>query len=136
MLFGAREGEVRRFEAAGVPDLALTGLNPPSAAAVLAAGGCGAAPPVRERLLAEPGGNPLALLELPHGLSQAQLEGRAALPEAIPLSPQLEGVFRQRIRPIRVGRISIRSSLCRRCPTRWKQRCVQAGMRRPASGSR
>ena len=97
MLFGAREGEVRRFEAAGVPDLALTGLNPPSAAAVLAAGGCGAAPPVRERLLAEAGGNPLALLELPHGLSQAQLEGRAALPEAIPLSPQLEGVFRQRI---------------------------------------
>src|SRR6516164_5870236 len=96
MLFGAREGEVRRFEAAGVPDLALTGLNPPSAAAVLAAGGCGAAPPVRERLLAEAGGNPLALLELPHGLSQAQLEGRAALPEAIPLSPQLEGVFRQR----------------------------------------
>src|SRR6516164_7119986 len=97
MLFGAREGEVRRFEAAGVPDLALTGLDPPSAAAVLAAGGCGAAPPVRERLLAEAGGNPLALLELPHGLSQAQLDGRAALPEAIPLSPQLEGVFRQRI---------------------------------------
>lgn len=39
MLFGAREGEVRRFEAAGVPDCALTGLDPPSAAAVLAAGG-------------------------------------------------------------------------------------------------
>ena len=38
ILFGAREGEVRRFEAAGVPDLALTGLDPPSAAAVLAAG--------------------------------------------------------------------------------------------------
>jgi AAA ATPase domain len=97
MLFGAREGEVRRFEAAGVPDLALTGLDPPQAAAVLAAGGCGAAPPVRERLLAEAGGNPLALLELPRGLSRAQLEGRAGLPEAIPLSPQLEGVFRQRI---------------------------------------
>jgi DNA-binding CsgD family transcriptional regulator len=97
MLFGAREGEVRRFEAAGVPDLALTGLDPASAAAVLAAGGCGAAPPVRERLLAEAGGNPLALLELPRGLSRAQLDGRAAMPEAIPLSPQLEGVFRQRI---------------------------------------
>jgi hypothetical protein len=97
MLFAAREGEVRRFEAAGVPDFALTGLDPPSAAAVLATGGSGAAPSVRERLLAEAGGNPLALLELPHGLSQAQLEGRAALPDAIPLSPQLEGVFRQRI---------------------------------------
>jgi hypothetical protein len=71
MLFGAREGEVPRFEAAGVPDLALTGLDPPSAAAVLAAGGCDAAPPVRERLLAEAGGNPLALLELPRGLALA-----------------------------------------------------------------
>ena len=30
MLFGAREGEVRRFEAAGVPDFALTGLVTPS----------------------------------------------------------------------------------------------------------
>jgi DNA-binding CsgD family transcriptional regulator len=97
MLFGAREGEVPRFEAAGVPDLALTGLDPPSAAAVLAAGGCGAAPPVRERLLTEADGNPLALLELPRGLSRAQLDGQAAMPEAIPLSPQLEGVFRQRI---------------------------------------
>jgi DNA-binding CsgD family transcriptional regulator len=97
MLFGAREGEVRRFEAASVPDFALTGLDPLSAAAVLAAGGCGAVGEVRERLLTEAGGNPLALLELPHGLSQAQLAGRAALPDAIPLSPQLEGVFRQRI---------------------------------------
>src|SRR5215469_3194894 len=50
MVFGAREGEVLRFEAAGVPEIALTGLDPLSAAAVLAAGGCGAAPPVRERL--------------------------------------------------------------------------------------
>jgi len=31
-------------------------------------------------------------------LSQAQLEGRASFPDAIPLSPQLESVFRQRIR--------------------------------------
>jgi len=97
MLFGTREGEVRRFEAAGVPDLALTGLDRSSAAAVLGAGGCDAAGEVLDRLLAEAAGNPLALLELPRGLSRAQMEGRAVLPEAIPLSPQLEGVFRQRI---------------------------------------
>ena len=96
LLFGAREGEARRFEAAGVRELPLSGLDPPSAAAVLAGRTRHAAPAVRERLLAEAEGNPLALLELPAGLSQAQLEGRAALPEAIPLSPRLEGVFRQR----------------------------------------
>jgi DNA-binding CsgD family transcriptional regulator len=52
---------------------------------------------VRERLLAEAAGNPLALLELPAGLSGAQLAGGAELPEAIPLSSRLEAAFRQRI---------------------------------------
>ena len=98
ILFGVREGEIRQFEAAGVPELELTGLSQPSAAAVLAAGRASSpAPAVRDRLLAEADGNPLALLELPEGLSAAQLEGRAPLPEAIPLSPRLEGVFRQRV---------------------------------------
>jgi DNA-binding CsgD family transcriptional regulator len=98
ILFGVREGEIRQFEAAGVPELELTGLSQLSAAAVLAAGRASSpAPAVRDRLLAEADGNPLALLELPEGLSAAQLEGRASLPEAIPLSPRLEGVFRQRV---------------------------------------
>ena len=51
---------------------------------------------MRERLLAEADGNPLALLELPEGLGEAQLEGRTPLPDALPLSPRLEKVFRQR----------------------------------------
>ena len=98
ILFGVREGEIRQFEAAGVPELELTGLSQPSAASVLAAGRASRpAPAVRDRLLAEADGNPLALLELPEGLSAAQLEGRALLPEAIPLTPRLEGVFRQRV---------------------------------------
>jgi DNA-binding CsgD family transcriptional regulator len=96
ILFGAREGEMRRFEAAGVPELELTGLSQPSAAAVLAGLARSPAPAVRDRLLSEADGNPLALLELPAGLSEAQLRGQAPLPDAIPLSPRLEGVFRQR----------------------------------------
>jgi DNA-binding CsgD family transcriptional regulator len=97
ILFGAREGEVSRFEAAGVAQLELFGLSQASAAAVLAGGAHIPASAVRDRLLAEADGNPLALLELPEGLSAAQLEGRAPLPDAIPLSPRLEGVFRQRV---------------------------------------
>jgi hypothetical protein len=97
LLFGAREGEAHLFEAGGLAELPLVGLDPASAAAVLSGRVRNAAPSVRERLLAEAEGNPLALLELPAGLSQAQLEGRTALPEAIPLSPRLEGVFRQRV---------------------------------------
>jgi len=95
IVFGVREGEARGFEATGVADLQLTGLAPEAAAAVLEATARAAAPAVRARLLAEAAGNPLALIELPGALSQEQLAGRDALPEAIPLTPRLEGVFRQ-----------------------------------------
>src|SRR5262249_164801 len=84
-----RAARGRGWGGGGGRDLGGTGFDPPTAAAVLAAGGCSAAGEVLDRLLAEAGGNPLALLELPHGLSRAQLEGQAALPDAIPLSPQL-----------------------------------------------
>jgi tetratricopeptide (TPR) repeat protein len=72
MPFGARDGDPRRFEAPGLPELVLTGLDDSSAAAVLARRLPDAAG-VRERLLTEAAGNPLALLELPAGLSPAQL---------------------------------------------------------------
>ena len=41
---------------------------------------------VLERIVAETGGNPLALLELPRGLTPAQLAGGFGLPAALPLS--------------------------------------------------
>ena len=55
------------------------------------------APPVRERLLEDAAGNPLALLELPAGLSETQLAGRALLPDAIPLNSRLQAAFSQRL---------------------------------------
>ena len=55
------------------------------------------APAVRERLLEDAAGNPLALLELPGGLSDAQLAGRALLPDAIPLNSRLQAAFKQRV---------------------------------------
>jgi len=97
ILFGARDGEVSRFEVAGLPELALTGLSQKSAGAVLATSTRMMAPDVRDRLLAEAGGNPLALLELPQGLSAEQLQGLVRLPDTTPLTPRLESVFQQRI---------------------------------------
>jgi DNA-binding CsgD family transcriptional regulator len=97
ILFTAREGEAARFEAAGLAELALAGLADRPAAAVLASRAHQAPPGVRDRLLAEAAGNPLALMELASGLSEEQLHGLAPLPEAMPLTPRLEGVFRQRI---------------------------------------
>jgi len=97
ILFGAREGEAARFEAAGLAELTLTGLADQPAITVLASRARQAPPRVRDRLLAEAAGNPLALMELASGLSDEQLQGLAPLPEAMPLTPRLESVFRQRI---------------------------------------
>jgi DNA-binding CsgD family transcriptional regulator/tetratricopeptide (TPR) repeat protein len=97
ILFAAREGEARTFEAPGLPELVLEGLGGEAAAQLLAASAPTAADPVREWMLGEAAGNPLALLELPSGLSEAQLLGRAALPEAIPLTSRLRSAFAERV---------------------------------------
>jgi DNA-binding CsgD family transcriptional regulator len=52
---------------------------------------------VLERIVAETGGNPLALLELPRGLTPAQLAGGFDLPAALPLSAGIEESFRRRL---------------------------------------
>jgi len=53
--------------------------------------------PVLERFVAETRGNPLALLELPRGLTPAQLAGGFALPVTVPLSGRIEAGFRRRL---------------------------------------
>ena len=52
---------------------------------------------VLERIVAETRGNPLALLELPRGLTPAQLAGGFDLPAALPLSAGIEESFRRRL---------------------------------------
>jgi DNA-binding CsgD family transcriptional regulator len=52
---------------------------------------------VLERFVAETHGNPLALLELPRGLTPAQLAGGFALPVSIPLAGRIEAGFRRRL---------------------------------------
>jgi DNA-binding CsgD family transcriptional regulator len=52
---------------------------------------------VRERLVAETRGNPLALLELPRGLTPAELAGGFGLPDTLPLSGRIEDSFRRRL---------------------------------------
>ena len=51
---------------------------------------------VLERIVAETGGNPLAILELPSGLTPAQLAGGFGLPAAVPLSTGIERSFMRR----------------------------------------
>jgi DNA-binding CsgD family transcriptional regulator len=52
---------------------------------------------VLERVILETHGNPLAVLELPRGLTPAQLAGGFGLPAALPLSAQIEESFTRRL---------------------------------------
>ena len=52
---------------------------------------------VRDRIVAETRGNPLALLELPRGLTPAELAGGFGLPDARPLAGRIEQSFLRRL---------------------------------------
>jgi DNA-binding CsgD family transcriptional regulator len=54
-------------------------------------------PSVRDRILAETRGNPLALLELPRGLTPTQLAGGFGVPEAGDLSKRIESSYVRRV---------------------------------------
>ena len=98
MLFAAREGELRRFERPGLPELRLGGLEPAAAGVLLdRQAGAALSSDIRDRLVAETGGNPLALLELSPALSEAQLSGVEALHAPIPVSTRVERAFLARV---------------------------------------
>src|SRR6478672_451936 len=85
-------------ELAGLPELLLGGLDEEEARSLLATVIPGRLDErVRDRIVAETRGNPLALLELPHGLSATQLAGGFGVPELVPLSGRIEESFLRRI---------------------------------------
>src|ERR1700742_1019696 len=95
LVFAAR---VPSSDLAGVSELTVEGLREPDARALLDAELTGPIDTrVRDRILAETQGNPLALLELPRGLSPEQLAGGSGLPRAVRLSGAIEASFRRRI---------------------------------------
>ena len=75
-MIAAREGDSRRFEAPGLPELRLEGIAG-SEAATLVRGRLDRDLPaeVLSVLVEAAAGNPLALLEMPAGLTAGQLDG-------------------------------------------------------------
>jgi hypothetical protein len=85
-------------ELAGLPKLVVEGLQEADGRALLDTVLTGPLDArVRDRIVAEARGNPLALLELPRGLTPAELAGGFALPDATPLSGRVEESFRRRL---------------------------------------
>ncbi|HEX9542680.1 MAG TPA: BREX system ATP-binding domain-containing protein, partial [Streptosporangiaceae bacterium] len=100
LLFGTRD-PAATGDLAGLPGLVVEGLPDADARALLASAIPGRLDErVRDRIIAESGGNPLALLELPHGMTAAELAGGFGLPGAGPLSGRIEDIFRRRLAPL------------------------------------
>jgi DNA-binding CsgD family transcriptional regulator len=95
LLFAIRE-PVDDEELAALPGLTLTGLDSADAGTLLAtAVGGRVDAEVRDRIVAETRGNPLALLQLSRGLGTARLAGGFWLPDSRPLAGRIEDSFYQ-----------------------------------------
>ena len=100
MVFAVRDPiDVQELD--GLPELVLSGLGDADARLLLEAvmpGGLDEQ--VRDRIVAETRGNPLALLELPRGLTPAELAGGFGLPDGRELSSRVEQSFLRRVQSL------------------------------------
>jgi DNA-binding CsgD family transcriptional regulator len=94
-VFGAR---TLTDEARGLPALTIAGLGDQDARIILATVLPGRLDDrVVDRIVTEAHGNPLALLELPRGLTPSQLAGGFGLPVSITLAGRIEESYRRRL---------------------------------------
>jgi DNA-binding CsgD family transcriptional regulator len=97
MVFAIREPTDGR-DLVGLPELRLEGLAEDDARALLETSIYGRLDErVRDRIVAETRGNPLALLELPSSLGATRIAGGFALPDAMDVPAQIEDYYRRRI---------------------------------------
>ncbi|MFC6082722.1 helix-turn-helix transcriptional regulator [Sphaerisporangium aureirubrum] len=101
MMFAVREPTTRLLPLTGLPDREIRGLAPRAAAELLASATPGRPDDrISERIVAETGGNPLALIELAHELDPGHLTGAARLPDPLPISQRLGARFVREVRDL------------------------------------
>ena len=96
LLVAIREGYESSLLDVGLPELQLGGLATGAARELIDAHFPDLAGAVREQLLDEAAGNPLALLELPLALGSSTRDGEGALTLHLPLTTRLEQAFASR----------------------------------------
>jgi DNA-binding CsgD family transcriptional regulator len=99
LVFTVREPS--RPELEGLPELEIGRLREGDARGLLASVITGPVDErIRDRIIHETAGNPLALVELTQGLSPADLAGGFGLPETMPLTGRIEEGFLRRIQEL------------------------------------
>src|SRR3954467_6475745 len=99
-VFAVREPSPTQ-DLAGLPELVVGGLDEGDASALLHSAIPGRLDErVRDRIIAEARGNPLALLELPRGLTSAELAGGFGSPNVEPLANRIEQSFVRQLEPL------------------------------------
>ncbi len=93
MLIAVRDGLASLFDEAELPGLHLAGLDDDAAGALLDSRAPGLEPRLRERLITEAAGNPLALMELPEALRSGHVLEGVLAPLRLPLTARLERAF-------------------------------------------
>ncbi len=103
LVLAVRRTSPGRLDTARIDTMVMAGLDSAAARRLLAGSGRAISPLVAECLAAGTGGNPLALLELPGMLTEAQLTGATLLPDPLPLGALLQRAFAQRLDPVKPG---------------------------------
>jgi len=97
LLVACRTGAESYFDRGGLPEYQLKPLDDQAADQLVAARFPDLDPLVKSRVLGAAQGNPLALLELPQGLSASQRSAKEPLPPVLPLGRRLHELFTSRI---------------------------------------
>jgi DNA-binding CsgD family transcriptional regulator len=96
-LSASRPEQESFFDRAGLPGHQLGPVDEQAANALVRSCFPDLAPQVRQRVVAEAQGNPLALLELPAALSGGQRTATETLPAVLPLTGRLQALFASRV---------------------------------------
>ncbi|MFF3706543.1 ATP-binding protein [Streptomyces phaeochromogenes] len=97
LLAASRTGDESFLSSTGIPAYEVQPLDDVSANELVTERFPAMAARVRRRLVAEARGNPLALLELPVSLNDAQRSERGTLPTVLPLTERLKRIFSTRV---------------------------------------
>ncbi|MFF4346219.1 helix-turn-helix transcriptional regulator [Streptomyces sp. NPDC001530] len=97
LITASRTGEGNLLERSGLPEFEVKPIDDAAAEKLIQSTFPSMAPRVRQRVVSEARGNPLALLELPDALKVTQLSAVEALPDVLPLRGRIETLFASRI---------------------------------------